>query len=86
LLDPFCGSPLGISSVPPKQRGKKHGKGTVNLGDGFAKVAYESGRDSLIIKDFAPPENFDNSLTSSRALKKLVPPADAYALLLGVTG
>jgi hypothetical protein len=36
-------APLGISRAAAKQTGKKHGKGTVNLGNGFASVAYESG-------------------------------------------
>jgi hypothetical protein len=30
--------------MPAKQRGKKQGKRTVNPDDGFASVAYESGR------------------------------------------
>jgi hypothetical protein len=58
LLNPFV-APLRISSLPAKQRGKKHGKGMVNLGDGFVSVDYESGWDSVIIKDFPPPEPLD---------------------------
>jgi hypothetical protein len=38
-LDPFLWLPRGISSVSAKRTGKKQGKGTVNSGDGFAKVA-----------------------------------------------
>jgi hypothetical protein len=34
--------------VPAKQRGKKHGKGTVKRRDGFVNVAYESGRKQLV--------------------------------------
>jgi hypothetical protein len=43
LLYPFVVAPLGISRAAAKQTGKQHGKGTVNLGNGFASVAYESG-------------------------------------------
>jgi hypothetical protein len=39
--------------------GKKQSKVTMNSGDGFVSVAYDSGRDSVIIKDFAPPEHFE---------------------------
>jgi hypothetical protein len=42
----------------------------VNLGDGFVSVDYESGRDSIIINDFAPPEHFENSSTRNRASKE----------------
>ena len=35
---------LGISRPPHKRRGKKHGKGTVKTGNGFASVAYEGYR------------------------------------------
>jgi hypothetical protein len=33
--------------VPDKQTGKKHGKGTLKAGDGFASVAYDSHRKQL---------------------------------------
>jgi hypothetical protein len=49
--------PLGISRPPHKQRGKKHGKGTVKTGNGFASVAYEGYRnmaaDSPIVNTLA---------------------------------
>ena len=41
-------APLGISRAAAKQTGKQHGKGTVNLGNGFASVAYESHRKQLV--------------------------------------
>jgi hypothetical protein len=34
--------------VPDKQTGKKHGKGTMKAGDGFASVAYDSHRKQLV--------------------------------------
>ena len=34
--------------MPAKQTGKKHGKGTVKTGDGFASVAYDSRRKQLV--------------------------------------
>jgi hypothetical protein len=34
--------------VPPKQRGKKHGKRNVNQADGFVSVACDGGRKQLI--------------------------------------
>jgi hypothetical protein len=47
--------------VPDKQTGKKHGKGTMKAGDGFASVAYDSHRKQLVPgftnrKDVASPE------------------------------
>jgi hypothetical protein len=47
--------------VPAKQTGKKHGKGMVNLGDGFASVVYDSHPKQLVPgftnrKDEASPE------------------------------
>jgi hypothetical protein len=68
--------------VPTKQTGKKQSKGTVNLSDGFAKVAYERVG---IHSSFAPPEHFDNSSTSNRAFKNSCRKPIAWALLLGVT-
>jgi hypothetical protein len=46
--------------MPTKQTGKKQGKGTVNSGDGFVSVAYDSGRYSSIAKTLAA-----NSTTAS---------------------
>jgi hypothetical protein len=37
---PFV-APLGISTLPAKQRGKKHGKKIVKRRDGFVIVAYD---------------------------------------------
>jgi hypothetical protein len=64
-------APLGISSVPAKQSGKKHGKGTVNLGDGFAKVAWNSGGDSVVVKKvYFSTGDFGDSSTISCAFKE----------------
>jgi hypothetical protein len=45
--------------VTTEQTGKEQGKGTVKSSNDFLIVDYDSGRDSIIIKDFAPPERFD---------------------------
>ena len=39
-------------------------------GNGFASVDYESGRDSVIIKDLAQPELFNDSSIGSRIRAK----------------
>jgi hypothetical protein len=44
---PFV-APLGISTLPAKQRGKKHGKKIVKRRDGFVIVAYDSGPRQLV--------------------------------------
>jgi hypothetical protein len=45
FFKPFCGSASRFEACPLK-RCKKHGKVTLNLGDGFVSVDYESGLDS----------------------------------------
>ena len=46
-------TPLAISSVPTKRKGKKQGKRIVNQGNGFVSVADESGPDSPLVKTWA---------------------------------
>jgi hypothetical protein len=57
---------LGFEGFPTKQTGKKQSKGTVNLGDGFAKVAYQGAPTSAIIKELSSTGAFRNSSTSNR--------------------
>ena len=45
---PFFVAPLGISSAPTKQTGKKQGKGTVKSSNGFPSVSYGNACTSLI--------------------------------------
>jgi hypothetical protein len=47
-LKPLFVAPLGISSAPTKQRGKKQGKGTVKSSNGFASVSYGNACTPLI--------------------------------------
>ena len=58
--------------MPDKQTGKKHGKGTMKAGDGFASVAYDSHRKQLVPrftnrKDVGFPWKRSSKLTSKRS-------------------
>ena len=49
--------------MPAKQTGNKHGKGMVNLGDGFASVVYDGHRKQLVPgftnrNDVAAPDGY----------------------------
>jgi hypothetical protein len=62
--------------VATKQRGKKHGKGFVKLGDGFVSVAYGIGGrrlvpDSRTVKTWNRAIAIEESLAHAKALLTL---------------
>jgi hypothetical protein len=69
-------APPDISSVPTKQRGKKNGKRTVNLADGFASVSREQFGYLLASKPLclvdAVCDNCGRSESGENLLKKTI--------------
>jgi len=68
LLDPFV-APLGISSLPTKQTGKKLGKGTVKP-EGWFRERCLPKRSEFSRHKGRSPGHFHDSSTASHAFNK----------------